>query len=147
MILCIIGVSLRVLMKSSLVQNAKLVFFVVTLLMTKWVCGQYAHVVKISPISGVVVIGYVDQGAFMNVLGPNVRYKRSTYECSVGLLPSLKLKKDQNLIKNSFVTPSLGVGLTFKRKRMIFQLPLYYKSKTATVNGRWDLGFGLGYSF
>ena len=119
----------------------------VALLMTQRVCGQYTMTVKTSPISGGLVIGYVDQGAFVNVLGPNVKYKMRTVECSVGLLPSLKLKKDQNPIKNSFVTPSLGVGLTFKRKRMIFQLPLYYKSKTATVNGRWDLGFGLGYSF
>ena len=119
----------------------------VALLMTQRVCGQYTMTVKTSPTSGGLVIGYVDQGAFVNVLGPNVKYKMSTLECSVGLLPSLKLKKDQSPIKNSFVTPSLGVGLTFKRKRMIFQLPLYYKSKTATVNGRWDLGFGLGYSF
>ena len=99
-----------------------------------------------SLFSGTVVIGYIDNGAFVNLLGPNIKFAQGNLEASLGLLPSLKLKKDNNIPKNSFITPSLGFGATLERKRFVVQLPLYYSNKTATQNGRWNLGFGLGFN-
>ncbi|MFM1912914.1 MAG: hypothetical protein RIR51_752 [Bacteroidota bacterium] len=101
---------------------------------------------KTSLFNATMVVGYVDGGAFINVLGPNMMVKKGEYTASIGLLPSIRLKEDKKTPKNSFATPTLGVGLTLKRKHLIVQLPMYYNPKTPTQNGKWNLGFGLGFS-
>ncbi|MCH7403442.1 hypothetical protein ACFOUP_04585 [Belliella kenyensis] len=93
---------------------------------------------------GIGIIGYVDQGAFINFTGPNIN---STYKNSkfiLGMLPSLRFKKDRNIPRNTFVTPNLGVGFTYSYKMAAIQVPLYYNPKTATHNGEWNIGIGLG---
>lgn len=64
------------------------------------------------------------------------------------MLPSLRIKEDQSEgTKNSAIMPTLGAGLTFVYKKLALQVPVYYNSKTATQNGAWKVGLGLGYSF
>jgi hypothetical protein len=60
------------------------------------------------------------------------------------MLPSLRFKNDTNTPKNAFVTPTLGVGLTYLYKSFAFQLPLYYNAKTSKSNGAWNIGVGIG---
>lgn len=100
--------------------------------------------VKISVFDGVVMAGYVDNGGFSNFTGPNISatYKNSKF--IFGMLPSLRLKKDNSTPKNSFVTPNLGIGFTYCYKLFAIQIPLYYNTKTATENGNWQIGLGLG---
>lgn len=93
---------------------------------------------------GTVVAGYVDRGAFLNFTGPNVSYTTGNSKILVGMLPSLRFKEDPAAVKNAFVTPTLGMGITYAYRKLALQLPLYYNPKTATDNGRWNLGFGIG---
>jgi len=93
---------------------------------------------------GIFIGGYVDDGAFLNFTGPNINatYKNSKY--ILGMLPSLRFKEDNGTPKNSFVTPNLGIGFTYSYKIWAIQIPLYYNAKTATDNGRWHIGLGVG---
>jgi hypothetical protein len=93
---------------------------------------------------GAVVAGYVDHGAYLNFTGPNVSWSRNKTKVLLGMLPSLRFKEDNKEPKNSFVTPTLGLGLTCMYKKIVLQLPLYYNAKTATDNGKWNVGIGLG---
>jgi hypothetical protein len=105
-----------------------------------------AQNIDVKPImtEGYINVGYVDNGAFVNFMGPGLKYKNTSSELVIGVLPSLRFKNDSGNTKNSFVTPSLGLGLTYTFKSYTFQLPLYYNSKTATKDGRWNMGIGLG---
>lgn len=94
---------------------------------------------------GAVVAGYVDKGAFVNFTGPGVKWTRRPCSLLIGVLPSLKIKEDRSVVKNSLLTPSLGAGVTFAVKNLVLQLPFYYVPKTASENGRWKAGLGLGY--
>lgn len=96
---------------------------------------------------GMVVAGYVDEGGFLHFGGPTVKLVTESWSIGVGVLPSLRFKDDKNLIRNTFVTPALGAGLTFIYKHFVVQLPLYYNPKTAVDNGMWNVGFGIGYKF
>jgi hypothetical protein len=93
---------------------------------------------------GIFIGGYVDNGAFLNFTGPNINatYKNSKF--ILGMLPSLRFKEDKGMPKNAFVTPNLGVGFTYSYKMWAVQLPLYYNAKTATLNGQWHVGLGIG---
>jgi hypothetical protein len=93
---------------------------------------------------GIVIAGYVNEGGFLNFTGPNINATYGDSKFILGMLPSLRFKKDQSVPKNAFITPNLGVGLTYSYKWLAFQLPLYYNTKTSTENGRWHLGFGIG---
>lgn len=94
---------------------------------------------------GAVVAGYIDKGAFVNFTGPGVKWTRRPCSLLIGVLPSIKIKEDKSAVKNSFLTPSLGAGITFAVKKLVLQLPFYYIPKTATENGQWKTGLGLGY--
>lgn len=98
---------------------------------------------------GVVVIGYVDDGAYVNFTGPAFRYSRKTFSLSAGLLPSLRLKEDksESETKNSLITPSLGFGLTGVYKHLAVQVPFFYNPRTASHDGKWNVGAGIGYKF
>lgn len=94
---------------------------------------------------GVVNGGYVDSGLFLNFGGPNLNMTFSNSKILLGMFPSLRFKEDKGTPKNSFVTPALGVGLSYMYKRLAIQLPLYYNSKTSKDNGKWNLGLGIGF--
>jgi hypothetical protein len=99
---------------------------------------------------GYVVAGYVDHGAFINCTGPGVKFNKKPYSLVLGLLPSLRIKADNvapGATKNAAVTPNLGFGLTAAFQHLALQLPFYYNTKTATRNGKWNPGIGIGYKF
>ncbi|WP_211231602.1 hypothetical protein [Eisenibacter elegans] len=97
--------------------------------------------------NGIIATGYVDQGAYLNFTGPCFFYKFGYSKLVLGMLPSLRFKEDQGDTRNAFVTPTLGFGLTYAYKHLVFQLPLYYNPKTSTQNGQWNPGIGLGFRF
>ncbi|RYY34802.1 MAG: hypothetical protein EOP46_12225 [Sphingobacteriaceae bacterium] len=106
--------------------------------------------VKASLFEGIVVAGYVDNGAYVNCTGPAIKYTSKPFCVILGFSPSLKFKEDKvtgSATKNSVVTPSLGFGLTLAYKHLAFQLPAFYTGKTAASDGKWNLGAGLGYKF
>lgn len=99
---------------------------------------------------GVLAAGYVDRGAFVNFLGPALKLSRRPWSLSLGMLPSLRIKKDRvaaDQPHNAAVTPSLGAGLTFTYRHLALQAPLYYNAKTGSRDGKWVVGIGLGYKF
>lgn len=93
---------------------------------------------------GLVVVGYVDEGGFLNFTGPNLSLVSNKSKFILGMLPSLRFKEDDRTPKNSFVTPNLGVGLSYIYKSFVVQIPLYYNAKTANNNGEWNFGLGIG---
>jgi len=104
--------------------------------------------IKASFFDGIIVAGYVDQGAYINFTGPNISFKHKNTKLMLGMLPSLRIKEDQSTgTKNSAITPNLGVGIAAVYKKIVLQIPFYYNSKTALHNGSWKVGVGLGYSF
>lgn len=106
--------------------------------------------IKGSLFDGTVVAGYVDKGAYINCTGPAVKYSRSGASILLGLLPTLKIKEDKveaGKPKNTWVTPTLGFGITACIGHFALQLPAFYAAKTATTNGKWNLGAGIGYKF
>jgi hypothetical protein len=101
--------------------------------------GAYA-----SAGDGIALTGYVDRGAFMNFTGPNIHYKNKDSKYMLGMLPSLRFKEDKGATTNSFITPNLGIGLTYTYRYFALQVPFYYTAKTASKNGRWLAGIGVG---
>lgn len=99
---------------------------------------------------GVAIVGYVDQGAYINFAGPSLKFSKKPISILLGLLPGLRIKKDKvnpGSPQNSTITPSLGFGLTAAYKHLAVQVPLYYNTKTSTKNGKWNPGIGVGYKF
>jgi hypothetical protein len=95
-------------------------------------------------IEGVIVAGYVDNGAYLNFTGPNISWQKGQSKVLLGMLPSLRYKVDQGATVNARIYPALGAGLTYSYQRFVFQVPLYYNPKTASTNGNWQIGCGLG---
>lgn len=93
---------------------------------------------------GTVIAGYVDKGGFLNFTGPNVSLTSGKSKLLLGMLPSLRFKEDKSQVKNSFVMPTLGMGLTYSYKKLALQVPLYYNAKTSTADGKWNVGIGVG---
>jgi len=100
--------------------------------------------IKLNPFDGTIIVGYVDNGAFLNLTGPNISFTYKSSKITLGMLPTLRFKEDKGLFKNSPITPTLGCGLTYCYKIIAFQVPIYYNAKTATANGRWNVGIGIG---
>lgn len=94
--------------------------------------------------NGTIFGGYVDNGGFLNFTGPGIKLQGLSSELMVGVLPSLRFKEDNGNTKNSFITPSLGIGITYSYKNLALQVPIYYNSKTAVSDGKWKLGIGIG---
>jgi hypothetical protein len=109
--------------------------------------SMYAQVDKVKPVifDGVVNVGYVNNGGFLNFTGPGLSatYKNSKF--LFGMLPSLRFKVDNSTPKNASVFPNLGFGLTYSYKYLSLQVPMYYNAKTTTEDGSWHVGFGIGY--
>lgn len=93
---------------------------------------------------GVLIAGYAGKGAFLNFSGPHLSYTSGNSRITVGMLPSLRFKKDHSAVKNTWVTPNLGMGITYTCRNIAVQVPFYYNSKTASVNGKWIAGIGFG---
>jgi hypothetical protein len=106
-----------------------------------------AQVEKVKPVifDGVITAGYVNNGGYVNLSGPSLSITHNHSKFMLGLLPSMRLKKDKGTTKNAFMFPTLGVGLTYSYKFWSFQLPLFYNAKTSTTNGSWHMGVGVGY--
>ena len=92
----------------------------------------------------IIVGGYVDNGGFLNFTGPGVKIQNGSSEIIIGLLPSLRLKKDSGITKNTLATTSLGLGITCIYKYVALQVPIYYNGKTSVSDGKWKLGIGIG---
>jgi len=131
---------------------SKLLFGMAFVCVSRSVRAQENTPVSISPFvaEGVVVVGYADEGAYVNFMGPGIRLNRHRFSALVGVLPSIRIKEDstpKSAPRNSIFTPSLGLGLTVLYKRVAVQIPLYYTSKTAVADGKWSVGVGLGFRF
>jgi hypothetical protein len=127
-------------------------FFLIVFLQGSLFAQETAHTIaqeentriQFAAYDGIMVAGYVDHGAFLNFTGPNVSWSSNKTKIMLGMLPSLRFKEDKKEVKNAFVTPTLGVGLTYVYKKVVLQLPLYYNAKTGTENGKWNAGIGIG---
>ncbi|HKG06877.1 MAG TPA: hypothetical protein VKB19_10490 [Pedobacter sp.] len=106
--------------------------------------------IKPTLFEGVVAIGYIDHGATLNFTGPAIKYTRKPFTLMAGMLPSLKIKDDNapaGAPRNAVFVPSLGGGITAIYKHIALQMPCLYTAKTASKDGRWNVGVGLGYKF
>lgn len=97
---------------------------------------------------GMMVVGYVDNGAYVNFGGPSVRIVKKPFTIGFGILPTMRIKEDdvpKGSPKNSAIMPTAGFGFTFVFKKLALQVPVYYNAKTSTKSGRWNPGIGLGF--
>lgn len=111
--------------------------------------GQEAKLTT-SIFEGVLVGGYTDRGVYLNCTGPAVKYPAKSFSIMLGLLPTLKFKKEQTVgeaPENSVVTPTLGFGLTAIFRQFAIQFPAFYSPKTSVDDGKWRPGIGVGYRF
>lgn len=110
--------------------------------------GQKAQI-KVSVYDGLIIGGYVGNGAFLNTIGPNVNLNFKNSKVLFGTMPSLRFQKDNSgtKTKNTFVTPSLGIGITYLYKKLALQIPFYYSSKNTVEDGKWEIGIGIGFKF
>lgn len=99
---------------------------------------------------GMVIAGYVDKGSYVNFGGPSIKFNKKPWSFGFGILPTMRLKKEnvsKEATKNSMIIPTAGFGFTCSYKHLVLQVPFYYNAKTATANGKWNPGVGLGFKF
>ncbi len=99
---------------------------------------------------GMAIAGYVNDGGFVNFGGPTVKFIKKPWVFGFGILPTMRIKKDKvakEAPKNSMIMPTAGFGFTIVYKHFVTQVPFYYNNKTATANGKWNVGLGIGYKF
>ncbi len=99
---------------------------------------------------GMAIAGYVNDGGFVNFGGPTVKLIKKPWVFGFGILPTMRIKEDKVVAgakKNSIVMPTAGFGFMFAYKHFVTQVPFYYNSKTATTDGKWNVGLGIGYKF
>lgn len=99
-------------------------FFSLNLITIPFVIGQTKQVDAVA-FDGVLVAGYVNQGGFINFAGPSIKLKQQSSVFMLGMLPSLRFKEDKGNFKNSFVTPSLGLGITYLFNSFAIQVPFF----------------------
>ena len=108
---------------------------------------------NIQPVlfDGTFVAGYSGKGGYINCTGPGIKYKKGNTSLLLGLLPSLRIKKDDTGLagstENKLITPSLGFGITATIHHFALQIPAFYTNKTTLEDGKWHLGIGIGYKF
>jgi hypothetical protein len=105
---------------------------------------------NVSAWDGMIVAGYVNDGGYVNFGGPSVRFIKKPWALAVGILPSVRFKEDKvaaGAKKNSTVMPTAGIGITLAYKHVVVQVPFYYNAKTASSDGAWKAGVGIGYKF
>ena len=109
-----------------------------------------AKKVTLTAWDGMAVAGYVNNGGFVNFGGPTVRFIKKPFTAGFGILPTMRVKEDnasKDAPKNSAIMPTAGFGFTFVFKHLALQVPFYYNAKTATSDGKWHPGVGIGYKF
>jgi hypothetical protein len=84
------------------------------------IAQQEERKIEAAVFEGTVVAGYVDQGAYLNFLGPSISFKKGNHKLILGMLPSLRFKEDKGTTKNFPVTPNLGGGITYIYKKSHF---------------------------
>ena len=130
--------------------KVKAIILLGLILSTNVLAQQESKKATITFWEGMVVGGYVNDGAFVNFGGPTIKIVRKPWSFGFGILPTMRIKQEQvakEATKNSAITPTAGFGFTFAYKHIVWQIPFYYNPKTATANGKWHPGFGLGYRF
>ena len=104
---------------------------------------------KVKPVlfDGVINVGYINNGGYLNFSGPSLSLAHKNSKFSFGMLPGLRYKVDKgpDPFRNPSVFPNLGFGFTYSYKFFSLQLPFYSNLKTPTSNGGWHMGFGVGY--
>ncbi len=99
---------------------------------------------------GMAVAGYVDNGAYVNFGGPCIKLISKPWAFGFGILPTMRIKADNaapGAPRNSAIMPTAGFGFTFFYKHLVVQVPFYYNNKTATSDGKWNPGVGVGFKF
>lgn len=124
-----------------------LVLAFLSIAVSKNITAQSTSKLSVTACDGGILAGYADNGAFLNFTGPGIKWTKKPFSVLVGVLPTLKFKEDKSTVKNAFVTPTLGAGITVFYKHLAIQVPFFYSAKTATKNGKWLPGIGIGYKF
>jgi len=135
-------------MKKLIIKTAGITFFICSL--NRADAQDVSKKVSLSAWDGMAVAGYVNKGGFVNFGGPTVRFIRKPVAAGFGILPTMRIKEEsgtKDAPKNSAIMPTAGFGFTFVYKHIALQVPFYYNPKTATSNGKWNPGLGLGYKF
>jgi|KBSSwiStaDraftv2_1062776.scaffolds.fasta_scaffold14020_4 hypothetical protein len=135
-------------MKKLIIKTAGITFFICSL--NRADAQDVSKKVSLSAWDGMAVAGYVNKGGFVNFGGPTVRFIRKPVAAGFGILPTMRIKEEsgtKDAPKNSAIMPTAGFGFTFVYKHLALQVPFYYNPKTATSNGKWNPGLGLGYKF
>ena len=135
-------------MKKLIIKTAGITFFICSL--NRADAQDVSKKVSLSAWDGMAVAGYVNKGGFVNFVGPTVRFIRKPVVAGFGILPTMRIKEEsgtKDAPKNSAIMPTAGFGFTFVYKHLALQVPFYYNPKTATSNGKWNPGLGLGYKF
>lgn len=128
-------------------MQAKRKAYLSLIILFKLSTSLFAQVDIVKPVffDGVIHVGYVNNGGYVNFSGPSLSITHKHSKFILGMLPSLRFKVDNSSPKNATVFPTLGFGFTYGYKFLSFQLPIYYNPKTIINNGSWHLGFGIGY--
>ena len=135
-------------MKKLIIKTAGITFIICSL--NRAHAQDMSKKVSLSAWDGMAVAGYVNKGGFVNFGGPTVRFIRKPVAAGFGILPTMRIKEEsgtKDAPKNSAIMPTAGFGFTFVYKHIALQVPFYYNPKTATSNGKWNPGLGLGYKF
>jgi hypothetical protein len=128
-------------------MQAKRIAYLSLIMLITFSTSLLAQTDKVKPVlfDGVINVGYINNGGFLNFTGPGLSatYKNSKF--LLGMLPSLRYKVDDDSPRNASIYPNLGFGLTYSYKYLSLQIPMYYNTKTTTEDGSWHVGFGIGY--
>ena len=128
-------------------MQAKRIAYLSLIMLITFSTSLLAQTDKVKPVlfDGVINVGYINNGGFLNFTGPGLSatYKNSKF--LLGMLPSLRYKVDDDSPRNASIFPNLGFGLTYSYKYLSLQIPMYYNAKTTTEDGSWHVGFGIGY--
>ena len=136
-------------MKKLFIKNACLAIVICS---PGWLNAQDAIRKKASVTAwdGMAIVGYVNQGSYVNFGGPSIKLINKPWSFGFGILPTMRIKQDKvakGATKNSAITPTAGFGFTFAYKHLVLQVPFYYNAKTAANSGKWNPGIGLGFRF
>jgi hypothetical protein len=134
-------------MKKPIIRN---VCIAIMLCLFNSVNAQSSAAKKTSVVAwdGMMVVGYVNQGSYVNFGGPSIKFIKKPWSFGFGILPTMRIKEDKvpkGATKNSIVSPTAGFGFTIVYKHLVLQVPFYYNTKTAATNGKWNPGIGLGF--
>jgi hypothetical protein len=128
-------------------MQAKRIIYLSLIMFITFSTSLQAQADKVKPVffDGVINVGYINNGGFLNFTGPGLSASYKNSKFLFGMLPSLRFKVDDDSPRNASIYPNLGFGLTYSYKYLSLQIPMYYNAKTTTEDGSWHVGFGVGY--